>query len=184
MSLSLSRMTCLSGTNLWPCPTPPIFLYSFLSAWMQLRRSHHSYYQSYEPKTESVLLQSPLRRVDHTLLLIDKLHLSVLALLSDTIGEHNLLHVHVVDQLQCEDKSLNIYIFVLKLIYSLVLNPIVTAFSLLKMMSFNIDLTYWMAESFTNLCSLCLQKASQDIIPSTIEVFFGFTELLQLQWSE
>ena len=69
---------------------------------------HHSYYRSYKPKTKSVLLLSPLRRVDHTLPLIDKLHLSVLALLSDTIGEHNRLHVHVVDQLQCEDISLNI----------------------------------------------------------------------------
>ena len=64
-----------------------------------------SYCQSYEAKKESVLPKSPLRRVDHTLLLVDKLHLSVLAPLSDTIGEHNLLHVHVVDQLQCEDKS-------------------------------------------------------------------------------
>ena len=59
------------------------------------------------------------RRVDHTLPLIDKLHLRVLALHSDTIGEYDRLHVHVVDQLQCKDISLNIYIFVLNLVYFL-----------------------------------------------------------------
>ena len=73
-----------------------------------MRRDITSYCQSYEAKKESVLPESPLRRVDHTLLLVDKLHLSVPDLLSDTIGEHNLLHV--VAELQCEHK-VNIYIY-------------------------------------------------------------------------
>ena len=92
-----------------------------------MRRDIISYCQSYEAKKESVLPESPLRRVDHTLLLVDKLHLSVLAPLSDTIGEHNLLHV--VAELQCEDKVKHLYIFCTKSYFILVLNPIVTEFS-------------------------------------------------------
>ena len=155
--MSLSRMTCLSGTptNLGPCLASYLFLCSFLYASVSMRRDITSYCRSYEAKTKSVLQRAPIRRVDHTLLLVDKLHLSVPDLLSDTIGEHNLLHV--VAELQCEHK-VNIYIyFVLNHIFhSSFWIPIVTAFSLLKMMSHNIDLKYWMAESFTDLCSLCL----------------------------
>ena len=73
-----------------------------------MRRDIISYCQSYEAKKESVLPESPLRRVDHTLLLVDKLHLSVLDLLSDTIGDHNPLHI--VPERQCEHKS-TLYIF-------------------------------------------------------------------------
>ena len=78
-------------------------------------RSHQKYCQSYETRKKSVLSKSPLRRVDHSLLPVEDLHLSVPVPLSDTIGEHNLLEV--VAELQCEDNEKQSYIFCSKIIY-------------------------------------------------------------------
>ena len=126
LKLSLSTQCCLSGTptSLAPCLALYLFLCSFLYASVSMRRDITSYCRSYEAKTKSVLHRAPIRRVDLTLLLVDKLHLSVPDPLSDTIGDHNPLHI--VPERQCEHKVNIIYIFVLNHIFILVLNQFTT----------------------------------------------------------
>ena len=117
-------------------------------------RSHQKSCQSYESRKKSVLSKSPLRRVDHSLLPVEDLHLSVPVPLSDTIDEHNL--EEVVAELQCEDNEKQSYIFVLKLFFCSFESYCYRTPSLLKDWSPIHWSPHWIASSFISLSPLCL----------------------------